>query len=320
MSTLKHLISTKNDIEQKVTDLFAKYFAKRIKKFYHNSLDQKYVYREFQKNLFELANWSSLKISKEYKKFLKWCLKKYDLTESEIVKLINTLINTSIKLILYTSSNESIFDKIFIPPLEIFFYRGLKQVARFYYEHPKQEIHSSDIKEIFNVYIQKYIPFKDIINILDNDVNIELEDPKILTYNFDDLDSNSDDSKIVKKNLIIEKQQSESDLSGDDLQQNYLKYVSSDDFNIESVEAGLNPLGNDDLLSDLEETGTSTSLQRKVLYEGDKNKEENNEENKDIKYINLKGPKKYNYSLGNKKYKNNFIDYPLPKLGDPEFF
>ena len=86
MSTLKHLISTKNDFEQKIIDLFSKYYAKRIKKFYKSSLEQTYIYREFQKSLYELANWPSLKISKEYKKFSKWCLKKYALTESEIEK------------------------------------------------------------------------------------------------------------------------------------------------------------------------------------------------------------------------------------------
>lgn len=309
MSTLKHLISTKNDFEQKVTDLFSKYFAKRIKKFYHNSSDQKYVYREFQKNLYELANWSPLKISKEYKKFSKWCLKKYDFTESEVEKLINTLINTSIKLILYTSSNESIFDKIFIPPLEIFFYRGLKRVARFYYEHPKQEIHSSDIKEIFNVYIQTYIPFKDIINILDNDANIELEDPQILTYNFDDLNSNSDDSKIIKKNFIIEKQQSESSSEnspslgnppslGNSKRKDYLKYVSSE-FDFE------------DTVSDL---GISKATISENFEKSDNSQNFDNEtDHKDIKYINLQKTKKFYPNFDNyKKHKNNFID--------PDFF
>jgi hypothetical protein len=114
------------------------------------------------------------------------------------------------------------------PKLKKFWYKCLKRVAKYYYEHPKVMLLESDFKktkiqveESINNILQKFIPLKEIINANKN--------PPQDKYNFDNGLGDTDNSSPIyndSKNQLEVTLESETESNG-------LKYLSSEEFDNE---------------------------------------------------------------------------------------
>jgi hypothetical protein len=261
---IKDLIETKKEYQQKLVEVLKKYYLKYIEKLFEKSL------REFQERLFKIPNWSDEKLEKEYGKFLKFISDKYELSEDDLTKTLHIVYGLNIKIM--TSICNDI--EVNAPKLYKFWYKCLKRVAKYYYEHPKVMLSENDFKktkvqveESINHTLHKYIPLKEIIN-------SKQKEPQD-TYNFENGLGDTDESipKVQdnSENQLEVRLESESDSNG-------LKYISSDEFE------------NEYYVSDKEDN------------KDDKKKEKSEE--KHIKLPKYLFPSKKNFK-NNKMFKNN---------------
>lgn len=212
---IQDLIETKKNYQSKLIEALKKYYMKFIERLYEKSL------REFQEKLFKIPNWSNEKLDKEYDKFLKFIDEKYDLGEEEFTKILHIVYGLNIKIMTSICNNV----EVNAPKLKKFWYKCLKRVAKYYYEHPKVMLSESDFKktkiqveESINNILQKFIPLKEIINANKN--------PPQDKYNFDNGLGDTDNSSPIyndSKNQLEVTLESETESNG-------LKYLSSDDF------------------------------------------------------------------------------------------
>lgn len=220
---INDLIMTRDKYQQQLFDIFKKYYMKFIKRLYDKSL------REFQKKLLKCADWSDDKLDKEYEKFLKFVSNNYDLNEEELTKILHIVHGLNIKII--TAICEDL--EINAPKLIKFWYKCLKRVCKYFYEHPKTLLSETDFKrckiqieESINWCLQKFIPLKEIMNAKSRKHSDK--------YNFnngvDDTESriHSRDTKSISKNSIKDTKfkvtlESDSNMDG-------LRYISSEEF------------------------------------------------------------------------------------------
>lgn len=216
---VQNLIETKKSYQDKLTGILKKYYMKFIEKLYERSL------REFQLKLIKIPSWSDEKIKKEYDKFLKFIKDKYDLSEDDLTKTLHILYGLNIKIM----TSICVDVEVNAPKLSKFWYKCLKRIAKYYYEHPKVMLSESDFKktkiqiiEFVNYTLQKFLPLKEIINASNK--------PPQDKYNFDDGIDDSEKSEYNKYNNddISEKRlqvslNSRTESSG-------LKYLSSEEF------------------------------------------------------------------------------------------
>jgi hypothetical protein len=216
---VQDLIETKREYQKKLVEVFKKYFLKFIEKLFDKSL------REFQEKLLKIPSWSEEKLDKEYKKFLKFVNDKYELSEDDLTKTLHIVYGLNIKIM------TSICDELEVkaPKLIKFWYKCLKRVGKYYYEHPKVMLSESDFKktkiqmeECIHNTLQQFIPLKEIIN-------SKQKEPQD-KYNFDNgLGDTDESSKPCKKDsenkleITLESQSNSNDL----------KYISSDEFDNE---------------------------------------------------------------------------------------
>lgn len=221
---IQDLIETKKNYQTKLIEVLKKYYMKFMERTYEKSL------REFQEKLFKIPIWSNEKLDKEYNKFLKFIDDKYDLDEDEFTKILHIVYGLNIKIMTSICNNL----EINAPKLKKFWYKCLKRVAKYYYEHPKVMLSDNDfrktkiqIEEGINNILQKFIPLKEIIN-----ANKNLPQDK---YNFDDGLGDTDNSidnhpnnhqNNTSNNHLEVTLESET-------QSNGLKYLSSEDFDNE---------------------------------------------------------------------------------------
>lgn len=211
---------TRDKYQHQLFDIFQKYYMKFIKRLYDKSL------REFQEKLLKCANWSDDRLDKEYEKFLKFVSNNYDLNEEELTKIFHIVYGLNIKII--TAICEDFETNA--PKLIKFWYKCLKRVCKYYYEHPKVLLFDTDFKktkiqveESINWCLQRFIPLKEIMNAKHR--------KKSDKYNFNDgLDytSNSNIKTVSKKSLkdctkLKVTLESDSDIDG-------LRYISSEEF------------------------------------------------------------------------------------------
>lgn len=215
---IQDLITTKKEYQSKLTDILKKYYLKFIEKLYDKSL------REFQEKLYKIPSWSEEKLEKEYQKFLKFVDNKYDLSEEDVTKMLHIVYGLNIKIM--TSICTDL--EISAPKLIKFWYKCLKRIGKYYYEHPKVMLNESDlrktkiqIEEIINYTLQKFLPLKEIIN--------ANKKPPQDTYNFDNgLGDTEEDidryNQHTENHIEVNLESCSADtLSG-------LKYLSSDEF------------------------------------------------------------------------------------------
>lgn len=211
---IKLLIKTRKEYQQKLNAIFKKYFITYMKDMYIDSL------RDFQKQLFKIPSWSEEKINKELKNFIKYTVRKFDLTEEDLTKILNMIFGLYIKTI------TNLFDpiEVRVPKFNVFWYKCLKRIAKFLYENPiliktknDNDKISLGIDESIKYTIQKFIPFKEIINVKHHSID---------KYNFDEKYSSHEENHDFQRNqdnLQIHK-------IDDD---NKLKYIGSDEFDNE---------------------------------------------------------------------------------------
>jgi hypothetical protein len=212
------LVDTKKNYQQKLSEVFKKYYLKFIERLYEKSL------REFQEKLLKIPSWSHEKLDKEYKKFLIFVNDKYDLNEEELTKILHIVYGLNIKIM--TSICTDL--EVTAPKLKKFWYKCLKRIAKYYYEHPKVMLLESDFKktkiqidEGINYTLQKFMPLKEIIN--------SNKPPPQDKYNFDNGLGDTDESENYRHNIKDEDNKlnvsldSETESSG-------LKYLSSNEF------------------------------------------------------------------------------------------
>lgn len=215
---IQDLIETKKDYQKKLTEVFRKYYMRFIEKMYEKSL------REFQEKLFRIPDWSSDRIEKEYNKFLKFIEDKYDLSEDDFTKTLHIVYGLNIKIM--TSICTDL--EVNAPKLIKFWYKCLKRVAKYYYEHPKVMLSDNDfrktkiqIEECINYTLQKFIPLKEIIH--------ANKKPPQDTYNFDNGLGDTEESQINKYHNDNSEKQLEVNLESE-TDSNGLKYLSSNEF------------------------------------------------------------------------------------------
>lgn len=175
MSTLQKSINIKKNLEKNLYEIISKYIYKYIKYIYSKDLenfkDNKYKFhKHFQKKLLEIAKWTSYIIDKEYSKFLKWCDKKYNLNENDLQTLFNTIITSSIKIILNKSNVyiKSLLEDYSFTTIKKFYFKALKKISRYFYENPKNINISNDILiDQIDILINSLIPIKKIIDIIE---------------------------------------------------------------------------------------------------------------------------------------------------------
>jgi hypothetical protein len=237
-------IKNKTDLENHLFNIISKYTYKYIYRIYNKQLQEngisKSLYVDFQLKLLKIAEWSEATVEKEYNKFLKWCKKKYNLKESNINKLLENIIVLSTKVLVNKSNIyiESILENHEFLKLNVFYYKYLKKVSRFFYENPKlinDGIPPNTKKNMISL-INDNLPMKQITNIIEysNKSRLCNESTPIDNDNDNDIDNDNDNDSIftnykiknvnteIKTNLIINKSDSMSEQS--------LKYVSSEDF------------------------------------------------------------------------------------------
>jgi|688.fasta_scaffold260193_1 hypothetical protein len=215
---IQDLIETKKNYQNNLIEVLKKYYMKFIERTYQKSL------REFQEKLFKIPNWSDEKLDKEYSKFLKFIHEKYDLDEDEFTKILNIVYCLNIKIMTSICHNLEVNS----PKLKKFWYRCLKHIAKYYYEHPKVMLLESDFKktkiqveESINNILQKFIPLNEIINATKN--------PPQDKYNFDNGLGDTDNSSPIYNDS---KPQLEVTLASE-TESNDLKYLLSNEFDNE---------------------------------------------------------------------------------------
>jgi len=245
MSLVKS-IEVRKEYEDKLYAIIYKYQIKYIYYIFENQYDDdkqinklNSLYRHFQKRLLKIADWSSDKLHKEYKKFLEWCKRKYDLQEEELQKILDTIITLFVKIMINkkTIIVEGILESYTFPKLKYFFYKCLKRISRHYYENPKNlsidenndilnTTYKKTILDLIGSVVYNMLPMKQIMSILEykdliNEDKSENENI-FIQYDFNNTKT-SESSHNSNPKVIIEKQLSECSL----------KYISSDDFDKE---------------------------------------------------------------------------------------
>lgn len=170
---IQDLIESRKNYQIKFVEILKKYYIKFIERLYEKSL------REFQEKLLKIPYWSHEKLDKEYTRFLKFTHEKYDLQEEDLINTLHIIYGLNIKIMTSICNNLDIN----APKLKDFLYKCLKRVAKYYYEHPKIMLSSSEFKssktqieKSVKHVLQQFIPLKKIIN---------SKNPQQDKYNFD---------------------------------------------------------------------------------------------------------------------------------------
>lgn len=244
MSLVKSIESRK-EYEDKLYTIIYKYQIKYIYYIFEKQYDDdkqinrlNSLYRHFQKRLLKIADWSSDKLHKEYKKFLEWSKRKYNIQEEELQQILNNIITLFVKIMINKKNIiiEGLLDSYTFPKFKYFFYKCLKRISRHYYENPKSltiddkneilnSIYKTTILELIRSVVYNMLPMKQVMTILEYKdlINEDGSDENKIVIEYDFNDINSSESSNSNPKVIIEKQLSECSL----------KYVSSDDFDKE---------------------------------------------------------------------------------------
>lgn len=147
--------------ESQLLHIFSKYFIRYI----NDLKDLSDSTKDFQSILIKIPQWSNSKIDREYSKFQKYISKKYQIQSDQLLKIYNQIFILRIKMILFLFRKHSDFT-LHIPELHTFWYKCLKHISKYFYDHPKisdSTIIYKNIKYIIELLLQKYTPISDII-------------------------------------------------------------------------------------------------------------------------------------------------------------
>lgn len=264
--SIHHFIKSKKEYQSKLTKILKKYFVRYISKSFDKSL------REFQKILLKIPEWSDDKLNKEFSKFTKFIENRFDLSEEDLSKTLSILIGLNVKIMAPITYDI----EVKIPKFKDFWYKCIKKIGKYYYEHPKVMLSDLEfektypyIEEAINSIILKYIPLQDILSGKREPLDV---------YNFDELEENLDENSVeIQKS----KDNIEVTLESKTASDNDLKYLSSEEFENE-------------------------------YYKSDNEKEDKKEEKSEEKHIKLQKyvfPKKnYKKKIAKNEIDENFFD------------
>lgn len=153
-SKLNKLVNTRTEYQIKLNEIFKKYAIRYFKR-----LSEEKSYKEFQICLLKIVDWSVDKRNKEFQKFCVYTKEQYDLSEEDISQMLGIIFGLHVKIM------TSLFDDVefTVPDIEIFWYKTLKRMAKYYFENKVKQPVQSKLDEAVEHVIQKYIPLKDII-------------------------------------------------------------------------------------------------------------------------------------------------------------
>lgn len=217
----------KFEYQKRLNDILKKYYLRLFKKIYNN-MEKKSI-KDFQKKILEIKTWDNDKINSQYKKFLKFILKKYSFSEEDVYRMLDVVFILNLKIMATLFGDV----EINVPEPKIFWYNCLKSTSKYIYENPKKIKHNLDIDinnemhEIINNVIQKYIPLKDIIESKKESINFH----DFNNCNVNDLNENNENNENdndnqtnkISKLQIIKSKESNSDSDYN------VPYISSDE-------------------------------------------------------------------------------------------
>jgi hypothetical protein len=191
------------DTNLKLNKILIKFFFRYILNILDNSNHKTKI---FQTKLLDISKWSQNTIDKEYSRFLKFIYKRYSLSENDILGFFESIFISNVKLMASVFGNI----ELDIPSFESYWFKALKNIARYFYEQPKilnddSNVNSikESLNEILNNVLFKFIPMKKIINIQNTQQN-----DSFVNFNLDNIsgfektqESNSHSfQKLIKTN------------------------------------------------------------------------------------------------------------------------
>lgn len=211
---------SKDKLENNFSNIILVYCLKWTKKLALETLikyENDYIYIKFQKKLASIANWSGDKINREYKKFVKWCERKFNLNDKDLHDIFVKIITLSIQIMLNEELTNDKCAKINFSPcllnLQEFFYICIKNISKYYYVNPEKIFDAKIDKSISNNIIKKqitnYIPFKNIFTKIENIKNNQDGGNDNTTETVISNFSNNDE--VVKKNKFLNNMNSDND-------------------------------------------------------------------------------------------------------------
>ncbi|NBO99320.1 MAG: hypothetical protein EBU90_04225 [Proteobacteria bacterium] len=261
MSGLGELVQKKTEGQIFLAKMLASYGEKYMRHLYENiedsylhkkeTVSEKRLYRDFQKYLVEVSKWSESKRKREYHKFLKWTMKRYEVTEMEIQTTLDNVVLYSVRIMLNRYDFEGVLEQVQYEAvkLEDLLYNSLKRISRFYYEQPhsmglflkssqekapdKSEL-MEKLQEIVVSLIHGYIPLQPIIQIMERQSHVDSNQPYDFNQSFTSSKSNSN---VYIKKVPVGKQRKDDQRSSETKrtdkqpEEPKLRYISSDEYN-----------------------------------------------------------------------------------------
>lgn len=196
--------------ESQLLHVFSKFFIRYIQ----DIKDLSDSTKEFQSILLKIPQWSNSKIDREYSKFLKFISKKYQIQSEQLLKIYNQIFILRIKIILFLFRKHTDFI-LNIPELHTFWYKCIKHISKYFYDHPKisdSNLIYKNVKYIIELLLQKYTPISDIIEeeystYEDNESENNQLDNNYSTDNY--LETNPHIDPFIINKIEYNKQQSE---------------------------------------------------------------------------------------------------------------
>jgi hypothetical protein len=294
---MNELMRKRLENQERLVKLMDEYTRKYIKKIL-NYVEDTYssdVLKEFQKILAEIAKWNDTKKDKEYNKFLKWSLKKYNMDESSLQDILDNIILYSVKLIVNKYDINTLMKLIEYNNIELldFVYKCIKRIARHYYDNPNEikmrERNDEKTKDMITLIIYKCIPIDKIVKLIEEQVIEEDEHDTKSEVEYDFNKTFTDTDENCNNKLVIEKEQDE-----DVKERNGLKYIPSDELYNEYYKSDKSEKSGSEILELQKKTFTDT-------------KETRESQEKHIAVPKLKmNYKQYNREINKKK--KNFFD------------
>lgn len=209
MNNIQDKVQMKNQYTDNLNNMLFLFFSRLIKKSSHNIKS-----RDFQIELFEIPKWSVKKQLKEYNKFIVYINSKFRISEDDLIKIFEVIIELNINVLNKFFIKETDF---IMPKLQDLFYKLYKKIGKYYYENPIEPNNNiNQINNIIKYTMDKFIPLKDILNYK----NIGIESYNFNSYNKSESETEITDNINKLRNLTKNKQ--------DDL-----IYISSDEFDNE---------------------------------------------------------------------------------------
>jgi hypothetical protein len=207
---MEEILCQKKEIDNALCDLLESYIKKYMKKLY----DTCSTYKVLQIHLAKVSEWNDTKKHHEYQKFIKWSMRKKNISADEFETMCFTYFSLCIRILLQNNvPEESSTVAHATSNLVHVFYNCMKSVCKHLYYDPTS-IHNPDITVCISKSLQQNLNIPSILRLVSLDV------PDYTKYDF---------TKSEGSEATIDR---DSHAPGcEEVQpRNELRYVSSDEF------------------------------------------------------------------------------------------